>query len=144
MKATKTIAPRYAETDQMGVIHHATYLLYFEDARTAYLDALGIPYREVEARGFMSPVVSMEVNYGASLVYGKDVRVEVWVSKVTPAKVAYSYAVYQDGRTPDGRPCATATSVHCLVDRDGFKPVSMKRALPDLYQRYRQAAETGD
>lgn len=144
MKTTLTISPRYAETDQMGVVHHATYLLYMEDARTAFLDELGVPYASIEEAGYMSPVVSIEVNYGMSLVYGKPIQVIVWLSRVTPVKVEYSYEIYQDGQTADGKPCATAKSVHCLVGKQDFKPVSMKRAVPALYERYLQAIEPAE
>lgn len=144
MKTTLHITPRYAETDQMGVIHHATYLLYMEDARTAFLDELGMPYASIENAGYLSPVVSVEVNYGTSLVYGRSVEVTAWLSRVTPVKLEYSYEFRQGGEDATSKPNATAKSVHCLVRKGDFKPVSMKRAVPELYEKYVQAVEPSE
>ena len=50
----------------MAVVYHANYLLYFEDARTRFLEELGYPYARIEQAGYMSPVVSFEVRYGGT------------------------------------------------------------------------------
>ena len=55
----------------MGVVYHANYLLYFEDARTAFLEALGYPYARIEEAGLMSPVTHMECDYREPLRYGE-------------------------------------------------------------------------
>ena len=70
MKVCTAIPVRYAETDKMAVVYHANYLLYFEDARTRFLEELGYPYARIEQAGYMSPVVSFEVRYGEPLRYG--------------------------------------------------------------------------
>lgn len=142
MKAIKEIPVRYAETDKMGIVYHANYLLYFEDARTAFLEKLGYPYAKLEEKGYLSPVVSFQCDYGTSLTYGDVAKVLVWVSKCTPVKTVYSYEVYKGGQEIGvDKPCVTGSSVHCVVDKDDFKPVSMKRACPDLYQAYLDAVE---
>ena len=51
MRVCTPITIRYAETDMMGVVYHANYLLYFEDARTAFLEAIGYPYARIEEAG---------------------------------------------------------------------------------------------
>ena len=56
MPCIMPFAIRYGETDMMGVVHHANYVLYFEDARTRLLEELGYPYEQLEREGFMSPV----------------------------------------------------------------------------------------
>ncbi|MEG2982590.1 MAG: thioesterase family protein, partial [Raoultibacter sp.] len=64
MQVQVPIKIRYAETDCMGVVYHANYLLYFEDARNAFLEAIGQSYDAIEASGYMSPVVSVNCSYG--------------------------------------------------------------------------------
>ena len=61
MRVCTPITIRYAETDMMGIVYHANYLLYFEDARTAFLEAIGFPYRVIEEAGYLSPDVSFSV-----------------------------------------------------------------------------------
>lgn len=67
MQATTTIHVRYGETDMMGIVYHANYLLYFEDARTDFLETIGYPYARLEEAGYLSPVVNVDVSYGAPL-----------------------------------------------------------------------------
>ena len=50
---------QYYETDQMGIIHHSNYIRWMEEARIAYMDELGFPYKKVEEAGIISPVLSV-------------------------------------------------------------------------------------
>ena len=60
---TYTRTAQYHETDQMGVIHHANYLKWMEEARIAFLDSVGLSYRGVEQGGIVSPVTAVTVEY---------------------------------------------------------------------------------
>lgn len=142
MKVCTAIPVRYAETDKMAVVYHANYLLYFEDARTRFLEELGYPYARIEQAGYMSPVVSLEVHYGEPLRYGDVAIVRTWVSESRGTKTTYSYEVFKQGDDMEvAKPCVTGTSTHCLVDANTFKPVSIKRTLPELFDLYEQVCE---
>ena len=142
MKVCTAIPVRYAETDKMAVVYHANYLLYFEDARTRFLEELGYPYARIEQAGYMSPVVSFEVHYGKPLRYGDVAIVRTWVSESRGTKTTYSYEVFKQGDDMEvAKPCVTGTSTHCLVDANTFKPVSIKRTLPELFDLYEQVCE---
>lgn len=134
---------RYGETDMMGVVHHANYVLYFEDARTKLLEELGYPYERVEREGLMSPVVSIEVRYGTPLRYGDKPVVRTRVAALSQMKVAFSYEIFSSRAALEAgeRPSCTGQSVHCLVEAASFKPVSMKKAAPELYRLYQEALE---
>lgn len=142
MRVCTPIAIRYGETDMMGIVYHANYLLYFEDARTAFLEAIGHPYRLIEEAGFMSPVVNFEVNYGEPLRYGDTAIVRTRITVSRPTKTVYAYEVFREGQNLDtDKPCCTGQSTHCLVDATTFKPVSIKRVMPELYEKYNQVVE---
>ena len=131
--------------DRMGIVYHANYLLYFEDARTAFLEAIGFPYRVIEEAGYLSPVVSFSVEYGEPLRYGETAVVRTRVVSSRPTKTVYAYEVFRKGEDPDvAKPCCTGRSTHCLVDATTFKPVSVKRAVPELYARYGEVLEPDD
>ncbi|MEF9840977.1 MAG: thioesterase family protein [Raoultibacter sp.] len=133
---------RYAETDCMGIVYHANYLLYFEDARNAFLEAIGQSYDELEKAGYLSPVVSFTCKYGTPLRYGDTAIVSVRVAKTTAVKTTYAYEVYNDHQSVGvDKPCCTGQSVHCLVEADTFNPVSMKQAAPELYAKYLEVCE---
>ncbi|MEG1830205.1 MAG: thioesterase family protein [Raoultibacter sp.] len=142
MQVQVPIKIRYAETDCMGVVYHANYLLYFEDARNAFLEAIGQSYDAIEASGYMSPVVSVNCSYGMPLRYGDTAIVVVRIIKTTAVKTTYAYEVYNDRQTIGvDKPCCTGQSVHCMVEADSFKPVSMKQAAPELYKKYLEVCE---
>lgn len=143
MQSTMPFNIRYAETDMMGVVHHANYVLYFEDARTDFLEKLGHSYARLEAAGYMSPVVSMELHYGKPLRYGQQPVVRTAVKALSAMKVTFSYEVFEceEAMETGERPNCTGESVHCIIEAASFKPVSMKKAAPDLYRLYQEALE---
>lgn len=145
MRVCTPITIRYGETDMMGIVYHANYLLYFEDARTAFLEAIGFPYSAIEEAGFISPVVSFSCDYGEPLRYGDVAVVRTRVVSSRPTKTVYAYEVFKQGQNLDtAKPCCTGRSTHCLVDATTFKPVSLKRSLPGLYARYAEVLEPED
>lgn len=136
-------AIRYGETDMMGVVHHANYVLYFEDARTRLLEELGYPYEQLEREGFMSPVVSVELHYGKPLRYGDKPVVRTKVAALSQMKVTFAYEIFESTEEMDSgaKPNCSGRSVHCIVEAASFKPVSMKKAAPKLYALYQEALE---
>lgn len=142
MRICTPITIRYGETDMMGVVYHANYLLYFEDARTRFLEEIGYAYGKIEAAGFISPVVNLSVSYGSPLRYGDEPMIRTWISSSKPTRTVYSYEIFRSrDDVQSGKPCCTGYSTHCLVDAQTFKPVSIKRAVPELYARYEQVCE---
>lgn len=148
------IKVRYGETDMMGVVYHANYLLYFEDARIDFLDALGFSYAErIEGAGYMSPIHDVEIHYRAPLRYGEPGIVRTSVAKNLPMRTVYRQQVYRaedvvEGESADAAvrpepqlregatPLVDALVTVCVVERDTFKPVSLRRTFPDLYAKY--------
>lgn len=142
MRVCTPITIRYAETDMMGIVYHANYLLYFEDARTAFLEAIGFPYDRIEQAGYVSPVVNFTVNYGEPLHYGDVAVVRTRIVSSRPTKTIYAYEVFKQGQDLETeKPCCMGESTHCLVDATTFKPVSLKRVMPELYARYAEVLE---
>lgn len=142
MRVCTTIPIRYAETDKMGVVYHANYLLYLEDARTRFLEAIGYPYGLIEDAGYMSPVLNVDISYREPLRYGQRAVVRTRVVSVRPTKTVYAYEIFREGQDLDAeRPCCTARTTHCLVETDTFRPVSMKRCTPELYEIYKRVVE---
>ena len=103
---------RYAETDQMGIAHHANYLIWCELARTDFMRDLGVGYRELEKGGLLLPVVDVRLRYRAVARYDDLLRVRCWVREVATRRVIFGYAV---DRSTDGQLLATAqTSLMAL------------------------------
>jgi acyl-CoA thioester hydrolase len=108
---------RYAETDQMGVVHHASYLVYMEEGRTALMRSLGFPYEEVERRGFAMAVRRVEVRYRVAARYGDQVLVRTSIERFRQASILYVYEIVRAG---DLELLASGSAeVACLERRDG-------------------------
>jgi len=104
---------RYAETDQMGVAHHAHYLVWCEMARTRHMDHVGASYRDLEATGLSLPVVDVRIKYRAPARYDDLVRVQCWVRQIGSRRVEFGYAVEL---CSDSRLLATAATSLIAID----------------------------
>jgi acyl-CoA thioester hydrolase len=117
---------RFAETDAMGIVHHAAYLPYLEETRVEYLRALGHPYGEVRREGVEFAVLEVAVRYLQPLRFDDEVDVHLVLAAATRATFQLAYLLTVDGRT-----CATAITVHGCVDQRG-RPVRMPSWLRTL------------
>ncbi|MDE6748910.1 MAG: acyl-CoA thioesterase [Lachnospiraceae bacterium] len=122
---------QYYETDQMGIIHHSNYIRWMEEARIAYMDYLGFPYKKVEECGIISPVLSVQCDYKSMTHFGERVSIEVKLTSFKGVKYEISY-VMRDEETQEIR--ATASSQHCYLKKDGH-PVNIKKEQPALYEK---------
>jgi len=117
-----TIRVRYAETDRMGLLHHANYLVYFEQARTDLLRSLGLTYKDMEDQGFLLVVTKVEVRFRRPARYDDLLTVRTTVEKTTMVRIDHRYEVFCEGQL-----LAEGSSTLACVDRDG-RP----QALPEF------------
>ncbi len=109
------IEPRFAETDAMGIIHHAAYLPWLEETRVALLGAAGHPYHEVRAAGMDIAVVELFTSYLSAVRFGAAVEVRAALRDVGRSTFAIHYLVRQADRA-----CTLAVTVHaCLEHASG-------------------------
>ena len=95
MSYQHTMRVRYGETDQMGVVHHANYLLYLEEARTSWMRALGFPYSRLESRGIGLPVRRVELRYLASARYEDELVVRIRLASMRAASLRFAHEVWR-------------------------------------------------
>jgi len=107
---------RYAETDQMGVVYHANFFVWFEVGRTDLLRSAGWTYREMEAEGLSLPVIEAHCDYKQPARYDDELEVRTTGELMSPVRVAFSYEVV---RPADGELLATGRTVHATLDRAG-------------------------
>lgn len=86
---------RYAETDAMAVVHHANYLVYFEEGRSQFMRELDRDYAEIEASGLQLPVTETALRYVGSLRYGQHVRVSTWIEESRSRRLTFAYEVME-------------------------------------------------
>ena len=120
VRSTIEVEVRYAETDQMGVVHHANYVVWFELARTRLCALSGYHYADIEKMGYLLMVTGVEVRYRRPARYGDVVRVVCWNERMGSRGLRFAYEVYKESEllvtgatehvwieTASGRPCRT-------------------------------------
>jgi acyl-CoA thioester hydrolase len=133
--STKEIEVRYAETDQMGVVYHANYLVWMEVGRTTLIQDLGFNYAEMEKDGVISPVMDIQISYKKPLRYGEKAIVKTWIDEYDGLRVIYGYEIL----TMDGQLAVTATSKHVCVKKENFRPIIIRKFYPDWHNAYEKA-----
>ena len=121
--ASSRVRVRYAETDQMGVVYYANYLVWFEVGRTDLLRLSGWNYREMEAEGFALPVVEAHCEYRQPARYDDELDIVTSGALLSPVRVRFVYEVI---RVADRTTLAGGHTVHAVLDATG-KP----RRLPE-------------
>jgi acyl-CoA thioester hydrolase len=114
-----TIRVRYAETDAMGVVHHATYPVWFEVGRTDLMHALGLPYATVEARGYYLMLSGLNVEYRRAARYDDTLTVTTRVSSLRSRTLSFVYTVM---RGPEL--LATGETRHIATDK-AYRPARL-------------------
>lgn len=106
---------RYAETDQMGIAHHAGYFVWFEMGRSEFCRAMGLPYGEWEKNGVFMPAVEVSCRYKSPLLYDELVTMEVKVIEVAAASMTFGYKLIHD----DGKLAAEGWTKHAFANPQG-------------------------
>jgi len=107
---------RYAEVDQMGVVHHPKYFLYLELARTEALRNLGVAYKDIESTGAYLVVAKASCRFLAPARYDDVIRIHTTVKRLTSARIDHSYEIR---RKADNALVAEAETTLACVDREG-------------------------
>jgi acyl-CoA thioester hydrolase len=128
-RSTSTLRVRYAETDNMGVVYYANYLVWFEVGRTDLLRRAGWSYREMEIEGFALPVIEARCEYRQPARYDDEIEVRTAGSMVSPVRIRFDYEVV---RSADQAPLAAGHTVHATLDRNG-RPCRMPARARSLF-----------
>jgi acyl-CoA thioester hydrolase len=119
---------RYADTDQMGVVYYANYLIWFEIGRTEWLRETGWTYREMEAAGVSLPVIEAHSQYRQPARYDEEIEIRTTASALTPVRLRFDY---QALRVPGEALVAEGYTVHASVNAAG-RPCRLPARVRDL------------
>lgn len=114
--AEHLIRVRFAETDQMGIAHHSSYVVWLEAARIEWLRTLGLSYRELEQSGISLAVSEMQVRYRAAAHFDDELLIRTTLTGIRSRRCSFSYAVY---RPEDASLLATAVTLHTPTGEAG-------------------------
>jgi len=120
------IRVRYADTDKMGIVYYANYLVYFEVGRTEFIREHYKSYSEIELDGYVLPALSASLNYKNSAAYDDLLTVKTTLDKFTRLRLFFDYEVCNES----GTLLCIGSTEHCFTDANG-KP---RRMPPELWE----------
>ena len=112
------IKVRYCETDQMGLVHHGSYINYFEEARIAWISNLGFSYSEMEKSGIILPVSKLNVSYLRPAYFDDDLLVSVEIAELPTSRLIFNYTIKNKDEV-----VVTGTTVLAFLNKETKKPV---------------------
>ena len=131
MKSNETqIRVRYAETDTMGILHHAVYPVYFEEGRTELMRSLGMSYDEMEKKGVILPVYSVDVQYLRPAYYDDLLTLRTEVAELKGVRITFHYKLLNVEKVL----LATSNVTLVFTNGDSFKPVRPPAWFLDLME----------
>ncbi|WP_156289155.1 acyl-CoA thioesterase [Oceanobacillus salinisoli] len=133
-KVNTPIEVRYQETDQMGVVYHANYLVWFEIGRTKYIENLGLSYAKMEQENVVSPVINANISFKKPVRYGEAAFVETWLEEYDGLRTVYGYHIVKG----NGEIAVSGSTEHVIVRKDSFRPLSLRSSFPDWHKKYLQ------
>jgi acyl-CoA thioester hydrolase len=125
---TTEVKVRYAETDNMGIVYYANYLVWFEVGRTEYLLAEGLDYRQIEKEGLFMAVVEAHCVYRAPARYGQTLVIHTWPADVKNSSMKFHYKVTLKD---DGKLLCEGYTSHVLIDKE-LKPHKIPERIRNL------------
>ena len=128
-QSVSTVRVRYAETDKMGIVYYANYLVWFEVARTDWLRDTGWTYRAMEQDGVGLPVIEAHCEYRTGARYDDELEVRTTARLVSAVRLAFDYTVV---RRSDEALIASGYTVHASVDHAG-RPVRLPSRVKELF-----------
>jgi acyl-CoA thioester hydrolase len=127
--SVSTLRVRYAETDKMGVVYYANYLVWFEVGRTDLLRSLGWSYREMEVAGVSLPVIEAQCTYQRPARYDDEIEIRTVGRLLSPVRMEFEYEVITKH---DQRVAATGRTVHAALDPAG-KPCRLPQRVREVF-----------
>jgi acyl-CoA thioester hydrolase, YbgC/YbaW family len=130
------ITVRYAETDQMGIVHHSCYPIWFEAGRTDFIRKMGLPYSEIEKSGALLPLIELKCCFKSFAKYEDIITIKTRIKEHNGVKLTFYYEAFKAGAD---NTIATGETVHAWVNKD-FKPINLKKFKPEIFRLVNEAS----
>lgn len=127
---TNKLRVRYAETDQMGVVYHANYAIYFEVGRTEMFRQIGLPYAKMEENGIMLPLIDLHCNYKQSAKYDDELTIVTTLEEMPNVKIKFNYKIYNE----EGTLLCDGYTTLVFIDTKRNRPTKMPDYIRELIE----------
>ena len=121
---------RYVETDQMGVVHHSNYPVWFEAGRTDFIRKMGMPYSKIEESGAMLPLLELKCTFKSFAKYEDEIVVKTCIKEYTGTRLVFHYTVL---RAESDKVLCEGETLHVWTNKE-LKPVNIKKFKPEIFE----------
>lgn len=136
LSSTISLRVRYGETDQMGIVYHGNYPSYFEVARIEFFREIGLPYKELETKGIILPVVDLGVKFIKSAYYDDELFIKATVTEIpTGVRLHFNYEI----RNQHQELLTTGFTTLAFVDQKTRRPVRCPQYMLDKLNDFLQS-----
>ena len=122
------IKVRYCETDQMGIVHHSSYVNYFEHSRIQWIKKNGFIYRELEMSGVILPVSKLNISYLSPAFFDDELIIETELMEIPSSKLIFNYKVFRYKIA-----ITKAQTILAFVDKVSKKPM---KCPTEIYNKF--------
>jgi len=126
--------PLYADTDRSQVVYHANYLRFFEFGRASLMRDIGYPYREIEERGFIYPIVDLGITFHYPLYYDEPMWINTRPHKREPVKVTFRYIITH---AKNGEVVCMGYTTHCAIRKSG-RPTRVDSRTIEMWNSFKR------
>ncbi len=120
---------RYSETDQMKIVHHSNYTIWFEAGRSDFLKSVGIPVSDIENKGILLPLYEMNCKFKKPAKFEDEILVITGLKRLSCARIIFTYKVFQANTNVL---LATGETMHAWTNKF-FEPVNAMKTIPEVY-----------
>ena len=113
----------YYETDRMGVVHHSNYIRYMEEARTVWLESIGMPFSVLEENNITIPVLGVNCEYKHHTTFGDTIVINLFIKEYNGVRMTVGYNM-TDLKT--GLTVLTGETKHCFTNKT-LRPINLKK-----------------
>lgn len=131
------IRVRYAETDQMGIVYHSNYFVWFEIGRTEFFRSFNLDYKGLEDEDVLLPVIDVGCNYIVPAKYDDEIIIRTKLSSIKGVKIEFGYEIY---RKRDDVLLAKGFTKHAFVDKN-LKPINFRKKFKVLWEELKASVE---
>ena len=126
---------RYGETDQMGIIHHSNYPIWFEAGRTDFFKRLGVRYSKIEEEGVLLPLIELKCSFKSPARYEDEILVRTKLVEMSCVRLNFSYEIFMKDEMSL---LASGETSHAWTDKS-LKPLNIEKRMPELCMLLKEA-----
>ena len=130
-----SLTVRYAETDQMSIVHHSNYAVWFEAGRTDFIKKMGLPYSKIEESGAMLPLLELKCNFKGFARYEDEIVVKTYIKEHTGIRLLFHYEVNKVGNS---KILTEGETLHVWTN-NSLKPGNIKKYRPEINELIEKA-----